>query len=472
MTIVSLALPLLAIGQDQTDCWQKQISFRDIEDLFIYTTSQAPGASSAQVDKVYLSVVSDEIIIKKKAEVTQDKIENTVLNQIPDAQISWISNNVCITIADEQSIQDKMSVFLADDDIISVRPAYIRKVYKELMELYPVEQVALYGFTDVIQTVQKYNNYDEADALLASLGFQVESTGDSRRHIIYVPKESDIIAVANTLYETGYFYYSVPIQYDMPTYIGNKTVRDTYTEPLDKTGIDYIYSSDGKRKNMYRMPGHFMITKDTETDKAQIEAIINRYVTDPYYEWVTDNRCQVETDESHIDEVIARIRSKEAVNSANHSYLMQSNYEFTLLNGTDYPSIFNFDQDVILMYKDGVLESVKDSLSNAFNISSINDNIIYTSWTAPKTADIFKICNSLNESGYVQYAEPNWITGYKIQFWSSGSGINGIEKTEVSKKSECYYDLLGRRLDSPSGLTIVVTRYSDGSVRTEKKLFR
>jgi hypothetical protein len=27
-------------------------------------------------------------------------------------------------------------------------------------------------------------------------------------------------------------------------------------------------------------------------------------------------------------------------------------------------------------------------------------------------------------------------------------------------------------MDSPAGLTIVVTRYSDGTVRTEKKLFK
>ena len=35
-----------------------------------------------------------------------------------------------------------------------------------------------------------------------------------------------------------------------------------------------------------------------------------------------------------------------------------------------------------------------------------------------------------------------------------------------------YYNLSGRRVDMPSGLTIVVSRYSDGSVHTEKKLFR
>lgn len=246
--------------------------------------------------------------------------------------------------------------------------------------------------------------------------------------------------------------------------------EDLYFYSTSFSGSTYNQNPIGKVM-LSAVPDEFIIKKKTDVTQQKIENTVLNYVSEAQISWVEDDRCQVEIDESLIDEAIARIRSKEAVNSANRSYLKQSDYESKLLKGTDYPSIFNFNQEVILLYKDGVLDSVKDSLSNAFNISSINDNIIYTSWTAPKTADIFKICNSLNERGYVQFAEPNWITGYKIQFWSSGSGINGIEKTEVSKTSECYYDLLGRHMDSPSGLTIVVIRYSDGSVRTEKRIF-
>ena len=51
----------------------------------------------------------------------------------------------------------------------------------------------------------------------------------------------------------------------------------------------------------------------------------------------------------------------------------------------------------------------------------------------------------------------------------------GIKRPEIKETanivSESYYDLLGRRLETPSGLTIVVTRYADGTIRTEKKLF-
>ncbi|MBR5934547.1 MAG: hypothetical protein IKZ89_00175 [Bacteroidaceae bacterium] len=42
----------------------------------------------------------------------------------------------------------------------------------------------------------------------------------------------------------------------------------------------------------------------------------------------------------------------------------------------------------------------------------------------------------------------------------------------TSQGNKTYYDISGRKMDAPSGLTIVVTPYSDGTVRTEKKLFK
>ena len=464
----------LELPEKTTTVSSNQPSFVDIDNLFIYSYSYSPGFlyDRGPIGEVYLSVVSDEIFIKKKADVTQQKIENTVLGQMPAAQISWIDDDICTVIADEQSIQAGMGVFVEDDDMISVRPAYIRKEYKDLMELYPVKQVAIYGFTDEIIVQQKYDNNDEVDALLGSLGFRVESSpvssgGSVRWHQIFVSKKSDIIAISNSLYETGFFYESNPRQI--------LTVRDTHAESLDLSIIDFIYNSEGAKVYMYTLPGHFMITKDKQTDQTEIEAIINKYLTVSFYEWVGNDRCQVETDESLIDEAIAKIRNEELVKSANRSYLMQSDYESTLLNGTDYPSIYNFNQEIIISFKDGVSESIIDSLKNAYNISYIEDHTIYVSWIAPITADIFKIGNSLYESGYVKSAGPRMITGAKIH-QASGSGTTGIKTPEINETanivSESYYDLIGRRLDSPSGLTIVVTRYKDGTIRTEKKILR
>ena len=464
----------LELPEKTTTVSSNQPSFVDIDNLFIYSYSYSPGFlyDRGPIGEVYLSVVSDEIFIKKKADVTQQKIENTVLGQMPAAQISWIDDDICTVIADEQSIQAGMGVFVEDDDMISVRPAYIRKEYKELMELYPVKQVALYGFTDEIIVQQKYDNNDEVDALLGSLGFRVESSpvssgGSVRWHQIFVSKESDIIAISNSLYETGFFYESNPRQII--------TVRDTHAEPLDLSGIDFIYNSEGAKVYIYTLPGHFMITKDKQTDQTEIEAIINKYLTVSFYEWMGNDRCQVETDESLIDEAIAKIRNEELVKSANRSYLMQSDYESTLLNGTDYPSIYNFNQEILVSLKDDISQSVKDSLLNVFNLTVIKEREMYDKWAALKKDDVIKVSQNLYESGCFNWVELDWITGFKIHL-VFGSGTTGIKRPEINETanivSESYYDLIGRRLDSPSGLTIVVTRYKDGTIRTEKKLLR
>lgn len=41
-----------------------------------------------------------------------------------------------------------------------------------------------------------------------------------------------------------------------------------------------------------------------------------------------------------------------------------------------------------------------------------------------------------------------------------------VQETGVS-----YYDLTGRKIERPNGFTIIVTNYSDGSIKVKKVLF-
>ena len=55
-----------------------------------------------------------------------------------------------------------------------------------------------------------------------------------------------------------------------------------------------------------------------------------------------------------------------------------------------------------------------------------------------------------------------------------GATIGVTETSAIVAREEgiSYFNLKGQRINAPTGLTIVITRYSDGSVRTEKKLFK
>jgi hypothetical protein len=63
---------------------------------------------------------------------------------------------------------------------------------------------------------------------------------------------------------------------------------------------------------------------------------------------------------------------------------------------------------------------------------------------------------------------------YAIRRGFSTGGTTNAESiaASITETTVEYYNLSGQKIDSPSGLTIVVTRYSDGSIRTEKKLLR
>lgn len=76
--------------------------------------------------------------------------------------------------------------------------------------------------------------------------------------------------------------------------------------------------------------------------------------------------------------------------------------------------------------------------------------------------------NELYESGDFASSVPDLASSLNLDDLT----VVRLIPTEKTQISSVYYDLLGRRVDSPSGLTIVVTRYNDGSVRTDKKLFR
>ena len=118
-----------------------------------FVTFQSWTSVNGPVGKVELGTVSDQLIVKKKASVSKDRIAVAISNSIPQAQISWITDDVCSVIADNQSIEDGRNTVMSNDDIVSVRYAYIRRTYSDLMALYPVEKVALYGFDDEISVV-------------------------------------------------------------------------------------------------------------------------------------------------------------------------------------------------------------------------------------------------------------------------------------------------------------------------------
>ena len=54
----------------------------------------------------------------------------------------------------------------------------------------------------------------------------------------------------------------------------------------------------------------------------------------------------------------------------------------------------------------------------------------------------------------------------------TGAGVKGIDASEAEVEAVSYYDFSGRKVASPTGLTIKRSVMSDGSVRFSKEVVR
>ena len=127
-----------------------------------------------------------------------------------------------------------------------------------------------------------------------------------------------------------------------------------------------------------------------------------------------------------------------------------------------------------------ITETVIDSIIKAFDLDLVEYDSRYSSYEflVPKTADVLTVSKSIYETGLVKYSVPVGYYGNTndaVVRFIVPTGINETTTNNmhfVAENSVLYYNMLGQKMDSPSGLTIVVTSYSDGSVRTEKKMMR
>ena len=162
------------------------------------------------------------------------------------------------------------------------------------------------------------------------------------------------------------------------------------------------------------------------------------------------------------------IKTENSVLRVSHSYFNKGSYELALKSGSSIPSSFGFDGKVSISFKEGISDTEKANLITDYNLSlfSKKEDINYWEYELPKTADVLDVSKRIFETGLVRYCTPCTTYEPKVVLWNT-TMVNESKVIAVETK---YYNLLGRNINEPSGLTIVVTRYSDGTIHTEKQL--
>ena len=438
------------------------------------------GISPDNIDAVVLYSLATDLYIQKSTDASQKSVESLVKQYLPDARFKWDSgqyNYRCFVTTSGSGLDEAVQALLVDDAIVSVSKGYIRRDLKDLIDLYPFsDEVSINTFSDQLQVIYlDESTWAEANSLIESLGLSFVFVNDSRTDVyksavLKAPKSINVVSVANRLYESGYFLCA------RPTVLYGK--KKCQVQAIDHSDIPFYYGEqDGSKQYLYMVPGRFTVRKDSRTDRAQMTSVIKSYCGDySRITWLSEDYCMVSTYPDVAVTAMEALKKIDDVKWVSEQYLDNMFYVHCL-KYSEKMTYWGLDGKLTLAFKDNVTDAVRNRITNDYNLSLVStqteNDIVRLVFELPKSKDVVSVCKSIYETGYVQYAVPNIIKEREISVLplNSGSETNDIEKTEVSKTSEFFYDLLGRRINSPSGLTIVVTRYSDGSVRTEKKLF-
>ena len=441
----------------------------DSEYPYIYTHDELYDFHYSEVYPIQLYPVLDQITMRKVPEMQEADFETLVRLYLPDAIFNWktYQDNVCIVEAGSDISDAIIDCLLKEDAVEFLYRNYIRKIYKDLMDIYPVKEIGVYGFRGKIYF--RYLNQKtvaKADSLIRSKGLE-KSTGDSVFGRVTIFKNLDIIAVANELHESGYFEYAWPIK-------GPVTTKTLNAQPIDKSILPFYYIYGGNKQYLYELYDRFLVRKSPSLSKSALESVIKGQLEESEIIWENDSLCTVLTIPEQVEGAMDAILKENGVLRVSHEYFGVGAYEATLKGGEKNPDAFGFTGVIELSFKNDISDADKAKIISDYNLKLVLEDtqIRYWRYELPNTSDVLTVSKSIFETGLVDYSSP--AISLQISPHPNNTGSTTKVKETPSDQKEIatqYYNLSGQRINAPSGLTIVVTRYSDGSVRTEKRMY-
>ena len=474
VTVLLLTFPMSAIGQDQSDS-------------VIYIDQGSPGIPMI----TYYHAIPGRFFIQRSNDVSQEYIIS-ILDKLTDAtfEYSWHSTKdmkdcYCRVIIDDSLINHLIEEILKDDGVLVARRIYVdNDFYNQYVAFLKQTDVDYADYFKVPNLNSKetiffnkiicypHNQYrsDEninlipKDSICNNLGIELILTS-AKRYYAQVPKNADVFEVALQLLNTGYF-VGVDINGTMP--FSGIVFDDIYGAKINRS--DHFFYYDNSIVYFHEIQGRFFVEKSDSVTQDYINELLDNAINGDFEtEWLYDHLCRVIVDEELIDNIIDQILKDGGITTARRIYVKKSDYNSYLF----YPDLEQGERyilnDLIGYCKGEYNQAKMDSISNSLGLTYRKGDYNSILFLVPKNADIFEVAQKIFEAGGFSQVCPRVEIPPIIAHW--GETYISQPKEEVTVKEELYYNLAGQRTDTPSGLTIVVTRYNDGSMRTEKKLF-
>lgn len=457
--LLLLGLPIWAAEQDQISSESHYIYGYDADDLY-------SSYKASDIYPVEICFLDDEFTVKKRSDVSKTELESMVTRILPDAQFTWYDNvgDICTVMSENDDLDSIIDILLENDTVLFSEKMWIRKAYLDLMSWYSVNEVATFGFTGEISfSCLSDEDMSMANSLFDSMGLEITYLVHKHKGYVKIQKGMDIINVANQLHESGYFLIATPTRFDEK--------RIMTVQKVDKETLPYYLRPNGK-VYWYLLPDRFMVEKDVFTEKAVMESLIKNYVAEADIIWDNDSMCTVITFPDLVENAMYALSQEKAVKRVSKKYISVDSYELELGRGLKNPDSFGLDGKLSLYFKEDISQDDRDGLVRDYNLHLVADGRFSSEYEVPDSLDVLEVCRSIFETGLVEYCDPNTTYIAKCIFFNSSSSTTVVEPIEdVTEVKTEYYNLLGRRMEEPSGLTIKVTHYSNGTIRSEKQLF-
>lgn len=244
----------------------------------------------------------------------------------------------------------------------------------------------------------------------------------------------------------------------------------------------YLVSGPNKVDYYEKAPYRLFIYKDSTVSKDYIISLLGK-LTDSEFEfnWINtstfkDNLCRVVVDDCIIDSLIVELAKDEAVLMARRIFEPKGIQQKIIDNPeleNESTSRFSYSQryeilffnDIVCFPLTGKLEpQITDSLCNKMGLTAKEETGLSITFAVSKTADIFQISHCLLNTDLFYNVHVDQLQPYRY-IMSVNEKAN-----EIVNQEKYFFDVSGYITDNPSRPTIVVTRNSDGTIRSEKKL--
>ena len=150
-------------------------------------------------EKIEITPINNKVLIRKKSSETRQSYEKLMLNRFRNINIDWQGDDIFKTEFENET--DKNSIIqslLSDNNILSIS------------NIYKTNDGFEFGFINEI-VIKFKENVKNVERISIMKSFGLDNLKTTKTHEIYtIPKEKNIVEVANELYKSGLFEFAYP----------------------------------------------------------------------------------------------------------------------------------------------------------------------------------------------------------------------------------------------------------------------